>query len=429
MTPDAPGRIGLEHEFVVLETERPVDFRHIIDSMGLGQAHLDPADPCSYRLPSGAALTCDGAEAEIALPPTFLGPRFAFEVAARANVERAALIRRLPRDMGVKGYSTHISVSVSDALAQAVCRTYATTFAPAMMLLLDRRESAGLLIRPRPGRVELGGDYLSGDQLVPAVAFAVASVLTCADLALRGARRGLPDELDVRIEPAVARFGWYVDRTAFGGDLYVDGRSAALRTTDGEAVSAQRHLEDCWRVARQAIEGVASAEELALVDEAVRGERPLPTEHYLHAAHTVTTSASLDSTPYGEALTPRERPTFEMAPVMVTWDLVVFLLRDLRRTRRAFAAVPGTDLGAFLRDVDSGRLDDQVDAFMRRRRSRYVLHRRGDVTGPALVDAIGPRVGLMRPELGHDGLPMRALLAPSARRRASRVGWLSPGSN
>ncbi len=390
----------------MLQAEQPVDFRHIVDGMRLGQPNLDPADPLAYRLPSGASLTCDGAEAEIALPPTFIGPGFAFEVAARANLERASMMRCLPRDMEVEGYSTHISVSVPDALTQAVCRMYATTFAPAMMLLLDRRESAGLLIRPRPGRVELGGDYLVGDQLAAAAAFAVASVLNCADLARQGVRDGLPDELDVHVEQAVVRYGWYVDRTAFGGDLYVDGRSAALRTIDGEAVSAQRHLEDCWRLARQTIEGVASADELALVDEAVRGERPLPTERYLHGDDSVSTSALLDSTPYGEALTPRERPTFEMAPVMVTWDLVVFLLRDIRRTRRAFAAVPGTDLAAFLRDVDCGELDEDVAMFMRKRPRGNVLRRRAQVAGPTLFKEIGPRVALLRPELGHDGTPM-----------------------
>jgi hypothetical protein len=62
-----PGWGGLEHEFRVLDGPRPVDFRRVIHGLGLGQPNLDPADPNAYRLPSGSAVTCDGAEAEIAL--------------------------------------------------------------------------------------------------------------------------------------------------------------------------------------------------------------------------------------------------------------------------------------------------------------------------------------------------------------------------
>lgn len=229
LQPDhAPCRVGVEHEFRVLLGEEPVDFRSLIHDLHLGQPNLDPADPNAYRLPSGAAVTCDGAEAEIALAPTRVGPGFAEELTLRASHERAALASRLPPRHRLVGCSTHLSVSVPDELTQPVCRLYATIFAPAMMLLMDRRDSPGLLIRPRPGRVELGGEFVEGDELAAAALFAVGSVLACQTALSDGdlTRQRLPPELLVRVDAAVERFGWYVDRRAFGGDLYASGRSA-----------------------------------------------------------------------------------------------------------------------------------------------------------------------------------------------------------
>ena len=151
-------RVGLEHEFRVSAANgEAVDFRGLINGLRLGQPNLDPADPNAFRLPSGAAVTCDGREAEIALPPITVAPGFTRDVRSRAESERVALAARLAPGFEIEGVSTHISVSVPNGLAQEVCRLYAHTFAPQMMLMIDRRDSPGLLIRPRPGRVELGG--------------------------------------------------------------------------------------------------------------------------------------------------------------------------------------------------------------------------------------------------------------------------------
>ncbi len=421
------GILGVETEYIVRDGAAPVDFRTLIGGLGLGQPNLDPADMYAYHLPSGAAIVADGAEAEIALPPTPIRPGFGWSVALRARAERAALATRL-RGLRLEGCSTHLSVSVRDDLVEAVCRLYAERFAPALMLLMDRAASPGLLIRPRPGRVELGGEFLAGSQLAAAALFAVGSVRAC-EAALSGATdAGLPAALLVNVEPAVVRYGWYVDRTAFGGDLYRDGRAARLRTVGRTTTSAQEVLEVAWDVARAALAGAAGSHELALVDEAVDGARPLPTERAPGTGWRPRwQGARLPPVPHGSAVLPRKRPTFGVAPVMLTWDLAVYVVAPRATSRRAFAAVEGAQLGAFLDALDSGRLDAIVERYLDEPPARRTILSRGDVAGVVLADAIGPRIGLLAAELDPRGRAraMGALAAPRRAPAMSRsAGWL-----
>jgi hypothetical protein len=397
------GIVGVETEYVVRDGGTPVDFRTVIGGLGLGQPNLDPADMYAYHLPSGAAVIADGAEAEIALPPTPIRPGFGWSVALRARAERAALAQRV-RGLRLEGCSTHLSVSVREDLVESVCRLYSERFAPALMLLMDRPASPGVLIRPRPGRVELGGEFVTGSQLAAAAVFAVGSVRACeAALSGVGGAR-LPPTLLANIERAVVRYGWYVDRTAFGGDLYREGRAARLRTAGGTAISAQEVLEVAWDVAREALGGAARSDELALVHETVRGVRPLPTERAPGTGWRPRwEGARLAPVAHGSAVIPRQRPTFSVAPVMLTWDLAVYVIAQRRTSRRAFAAVDGAHLERFLDALDSARLDAIVDRYLDEPPGRRTILNRRDVPGVVLADAIGPRIGLLAAEPRSDG--------------------------
>ena len=143
--------VGLEHEYRVLDGSTQVDFRSLIGRLRLGRPNLDPGDPNAYRLRSGAMITSDGAEAEIALPPTPLSAGFAAAMAARAAGEEAALAQLLPRRYRLEGCSTHISVAVADSQTHEVAALYARTFAPAMMLMLDGPDSPGSWSGPGRG--------------------------------------------------------------------------------------------------------------------------------------------------------------------------------------------------------------------------------------------------------------------------------------
>lgn len=69
----------------------------------------------------------------------------------------------------------------------------------------------------------------------------------------------------------------------------------------------------------------------------------------------------LPPSPYVELLAPRRRPGFTVTPASATWDLTVF---GLRGVRRAFASVPSTQLGAFLSQLEAGRLDGLLSGFL-----------------------------------------------------------------
>ena len=65
-------------------------------------------------------------------------------------------------------------------LNDRVCRLYAETFAADLMLLMNRIDSPGLLVRPRPGRTELCGEYIEDEPLAAAAAFVAGSTRACA---------------------------------------------------------------------------------------------------------------------------------------------------------------------------------------------------------------------------------------------------------
>ena len=124
-----PGEVvGLEHEYRLTYDARAVDFRTIVHSLDLGRPLLDPADLNAYRLTSGAALTADEAEAEIALAPSLVRPGCGLRIADAARSERQALEARLPKEAHLKGYSTHLSVAVCPSSSAAMAKLYLSSF-------------------------------------------------------------------------------------------------------------------------------------------------------------------------------------------------------------------------------------------------------------------------------------------------------------
>jgi hypothetical protein len=412
----APGRspatwpagevIGLEHEYRVFTGPATVDFRTVIHHLGLGRPRLDPADLNAYRLASGALVTADEAEAEIALPPTFVRPGCGHRIAAAAASERRYLAARLPPGAGLEGYSTHLSVAVRPSSSVAIAKLYATTFSAALMLLLDSARSPGLLVRPRPGRLELGGEFVDGERLTVAATFAVGSVRACGrQLDQLDPVDGFPDSLSVDIEPDDQRYGWFVSRRAFASDLYTGGRKAQLRRRRGPPLAAQAHLERCWAVARTTLLGDLEAEELGLVDEVVLGDRPLPA-----ATPSVctggpgdpeadTTATDAIAGAFGFAAESHSRPGYDLAPVMLTWDRAVFVVSNASRDRRLFANVPAARLSNFASQLVEGALDATIMSYL----AVSGRGRRPGGTGPTssracLYDHLAPRARLLVPE-------------------------------
>lgn len=418
-----PPLVGVEHEYSVTRDDEPIDFRSLVHGLGLGQRGLDPGDPNAYRLVSGAVLTADGAEAELAFPPVLTAPKFSTDLEWRISAGRAELSNLLPEER-LAGYSTQISVEISGAPIDKVASVYAQTFAPALMLLLDRRTSPGLLVRPRSRRLELGGEFAEGTQLTAAVAFAVGSAWA-AGVAVAGRRRLPIAQLDGRLLPDDHRYGWFVGRSAFGLDLYAGGRSAVLRLISGGTITAQQHLERCWEVARSALAPFVSQADLEATDSVVAGSLTLPSEGLLERPSLQVTPGEPPPSPFGEATKVRTRPGFQVAPVMLTWDTSVFVAIGESSERRAIINVPRDHLKQYLRRFDAGELDEVLVGYLATKPGGRTLHRRSQTLRPGIYDRLGPRSQLLareRPPMRRGGRPRLARAA--ATRLAAVLGTI-----
>ncbi|MBM7785521.1 hypothetical protein [Tenggerimyces flavus] len=286
-------------------------------------------------------ITADGREAEIATPPATLAPGFTNRLSDWLARGRNELDATLGADFLVDGGSTHVNVEVADRRATSIAKRFVARHSLAMMLLLDRKHSPGLLVRPRRGRLELGGEYVTGPQLVAATVFAAAAVMDCQ----RVGRRSTYGRFVV--EPARERFGYYVDRRAFGGDLYATGRATIIGRR-----TAQWNLQRSWEIVRRDAATFATDTELATTDTVVRGDHPLPCERpdIDDANHGTFTSWGADLT------ADRRRLAFSLVAVLATWEQVVFELTHRERTW--LLAVPAERASKLVSLFAGGQLDE-----------------------------------------------------------------------
>ena len=403
----APGPgdlLGLELEFSV-RSERgdQVHFGSLIHRLGLDGTALDPGDPNAYRCSWGGVITSDGAEAEIATPPVRTRPGFTDRLQGWARTGEGELRRAVPRGIGLDGYSAHFSAAMPAKLNDRVCRLYAETFAADLMLLMDRIDSPGLLVRPRPGRTELCGEFLESEPLAAAAAFVAGSTRACAAAVRRPrGRTALPPRLDVRLARAVHRYGWYVDRRAFGTDLHAAGRRALLPRAAGGTICAQSHLELAWAAARQALADDAAAADLQAAEAMVTGSLPLPAEQGQPddapgGQRGGDARFPLDGTvvPDTPRLCAHVRPGFTLRPVAATWDFTVFEASGPARS--AYACIPRDSLPGFAAALEEGALDDAIAAYLALTSRRRVLSAPGRRDARAFTTRWAPPPGCSLP--------------------------------
>ncbi len=342
--PDAIGSlIGLEHEFRVLRGAEPVDFRELIHTLPIDGLRLDPGDRNAYRCRSGLSITADGAEAEFATPPIAVRPGFAHELSRWAERGRAEIERSLPPGVVLEGFSTHLSITMDDAINERVCNLFAETFSAGLALLVEGPQSQGIYVRPRPGRIELCGEFVRGERLEAAAAFAVGAVLACWQAVVRHAGP-LPPRLRVNTLPGIERYGIRVRREAYGVDLYAAGRRAALELAEGGGMPAQDHFEAEWRSARSALDMRGSRRERALVSGFVSGRRRLAIEGGGSQVDVPGEPRRAPVDAFGAAVRVLERPGYTVTPRALTWEMAVLRIEG---ARTVYAAIPRKALAAF----------------------------------------------------------------------------------
>jgi len=431
VTPGPGGLLGLELEFSVRSGEGGrVHFGSLIHRLALDGSALDPGDPNAYRCAWGGVITSDGAEAEIATPPVRTRPGFAGQMLSWAETGEAELRRAVPAGLGLTGYSAHFSAAMPDRLNEPVCQLYAQTFAAGLMLLMERADSPGLLIRPRPGRTELCGEYVAGEPLPAVAAFVAGSTRACAAaVSRRSARRLLPPGLQVRLAPAVHRYGWYVDRRAFGTDLHAASRGTLLPRASGRTISAQSHLELAWATARQALAEDAADTDVRAADAMVAGSLPLPGEDRPPIGPDRREPGDGVRRGPGDIaaretallLGPRARPGFALRPVAATWDFTVFAANSRERT--AYVCVPRDSLPGFVDRLEHGALDDAIAGYLARPARRHVLSAHRQVGHLGVYDRIGAPAELLArerdPQTGHQ----------ESARRPGKYAFTRPGKS
>src|SRR5690606_7067212 len=111
--------VGVEHELQAHTGTTVRDFRSLLPTVAGPVLLCDPGDPRARRLRSGLALTADGWEAELVTPPLPLDAAAPATLARMLAEESARLLAALQRDVPTSrltGFSTHINVSVPDAV-------------------------------------------------------------------------------------------------------------------------------------------------------------------------------------------------------------------------------------------------------------------------------------------------------------------------
>jgi len=388
--------IGLEHEYYLSSGGRPRDFREMIHDLPVPGRRLDPGDANAYRLTSGLALTCDDAEAEVASPPVAVGKGFTSELEGWAAHGLHTLRELLPPAIDLEGASTHLSVSAPDAIQDAACDYYARSFAPALMLLAERPTSHGIMVRPRPGRIELCTEFCDGERLRLVSAFAAGSVL--ASVAVARGERPPVRPLAVALEPSLDRVGLLVRKTAFGSDLYEAGRAAALKTEDGSSLTAQERLAEAWNAARPYVRGRAASRDIAALDALVAGAGPVQAgaPGLLPAAQAGPPRSSALGKVVGEL----PAASMVITAVAATWDFTVFRLE--RGGDHRYACIPRDALAEFLHSVSGEHVQGLLGRFFATPPAGARLECYCQTAAPGLWDELGGRTNLLRPERGPE---------------------------
>lgn len=334
--------IGAEREYRLFFAGARIDARALWPRLSCLGQRLDPGDPQARRGSWGGVVTVDGRDAEVVTPPLSLTAGCTRQLHDSLATGAEVLASALPATVELHGYSTHLNVEVPDHLVVDVARLVTRRFAPVIMLALDRADSPGLLVRPRRGRLELCGEFAVGRQLRTALTLAIAVTRHAQHLLGSRSERRAAVALRARHARAVERYGWYVDRAAFGADLYAEGRATRLRTArlGLRAGTAGDLLAGTWARARNQVENILDVSEIHEVDRLVDGKDPLPCESPCQADEAPRTPV-----PFRDYTT-QNLGGLTLTVEAATWQSAVLRVDDGHQRR--WLTIPGRSLDGFL---------------------------------------------------------------------------------
>lgn len=257
---DTARMLGVEQEYDLFAGRSQLDFRALF-GRGLARRRSVPFRNCDSAaiLEAGYMLACDGQEAEFATAPIDYHGEGCLTLAREVIRCRNDMLKLLGAIAvpDVRGYSTHLNISVPAGRESELATALSKTVAPALILLMEARQSPGLLIRPRRGRLEIGSEYIDDEaQLSAASVFltgAVQAFLSDETLWGQFPRLALKHWEEANIRPGI-----YLPHDAFGESIYEHGRAAKLELASGGTIRAGDLLNICSRLVLRALDDKVS---------------------------------------------------------------------------------------------------------------------------------------------------------------------------
>lgn len=236
---------GVEQEFEIFLAGAKLDFQLVFPAIArkLGGVPFRSRDLAAVVDP-GYMLASDDTEAEFATAPIDLAGTGALDLAGEVARCRESLLDALLDGHAdeVRGYSTHLNLGLRHGGEIGLALAVAELAGPSLTLLLEGPDSPGLLIRPRPLRLEIGTEYVDGDDLIVAGILLLAGAVRALERG-GGALAGWPRAQIQRWEIGVMRGGVYLPRDAFSQSIHARRRDARIRLNDGGVLSAGAILE------------------------------------------------------------------------------------------------------------------------------------------------------------------------------------------
>lgn len=246
----------------------------------------------SFHLPTGAAVYFDTGVIEIATPPMEL-TRGCFGRLARSLDVAITLIRvqldewerRTGRRVRLQGFSTHYNVSLPvfsrwapDRLeALALVLVHVLPFP--VMLLTTNRQSTGVGVRPRPGRIEVTADFAPDARRVAAAGAVIAGVVRGVSRwpqleAAAAAARGVPLVSGFQPMPHSSRRGWVANTESYRENPFAFHPDEARWNVAARRVSTRTIAHDVLTLFDAPIRRTADADSYRLVRRTAAGQAP-----------------------------------------------------------------------------------------------------------------------------------------------------------
>ncbi len=319
--------LGVEQEFELFAGGTKLDFQALFPRTIKGTRAV-PFRNCDRAVivESGYMLATDGREAEFATAPIRSSADGCLSLADEVSRCREHLLRTLHALAvdDVRGYSTHLNISVPIGRESEIAAIISTTAAPALILLMEAKQSPGLLLRPRRGRFEVGSEYIDDNKQLAAAAVFLTGVIL-AYLGQTSNWDQIPRICLKRSEAANIRAGIYLPHDAYGESPYTLGREARLELESGETIKAGEVLGICTDLACRELEERVSKRSLDNLRHLVVRSGSLQIER---DADPGTIKRRMASAPAAEALILKKiisrRDASGLRPRFLDWEGAAF---------------------------------------------------------------------------------------------------------